>query len=85
MDVEHYRPKGGYLDPDGTLCQPGYYWLAADWNNLFPSCIDCNREREQIMVKGQAKKLGKANKFPLVDAGEAEIVPAHRIACARPQ
>ena len=41
MQVEHYRPK--------TI----YYWLAADWSNLLPSCQICNN--------------GKSSKFPLVD------------------
>lgn len=41
FEVEHYRPKNHY------------YWLAADWSNLLPSCKRCN--------------LGKLNKFPLAD------------------
>ena len=69
MDVEHYRPKNGYLDGKGKLVPPGYYWLAADWENLFPSCIDCNRERSQIRVASGGNRIkaktGKTNKFPL--------------------
>ncbi|GEM_PF-397599 len=49
MDVEHWRPKGlvtkreeGRIIP---MVKPGYYWLAAEWTNLLPSCIDCNRQR----------------------------------------
>ena len=45
VDVEHYRPKGPV---DGVVGHPGYWWLAADWENLLPSCIDCNRKRGQI-------------------------------------
>jgi uncharacterized protein (TIGR02646 family) len=41
MQVEHYRPK------------KIYYWLAADWSNLLPSCQICNN--------------GKSSKFPLAD------------------
>jgi uncharacterized protein (TIGR02646 family) len=41
MQVEHYRPKSVY------------YWLAADWSNLLPSCGHCNN--------------GKRAKFPLRD------------------
>lgn len=65
MDVEHYRPKSGVAD-DGKLVKPGYWWLAADWTNLFPSCIDCNRERAQDLVgELDRKTMGKANQFPL--------------------
>jgi len=52
MDVEHWRPKGAIdrLDDNGIphIRKPGYYWLAADWNNLLPSCIDCNRQRKHL-------------------------------------
>ncbi|MDA7881355.1 hypothetical protein N9A94_03545 [Akkermansiaceae bacterium] len=49
MDVEHWRPKGEVTRREGELIfkvmKPGYYWLAAEWTNLLPSCIDCNRQR----------------------------------------
>jgi uncharacterized protein (TIGR02646 family) len=64
VDVEHWRPKGGYA-AEGALKKPGYYWLAADWMNLLPSCIDCNRERAQKFQSAPPHLAGKANKFPL--------------------
>jgi uncharacterized protein (TIGR02646 family) len=64
VDVEHWRPKGGYA-ADGRLKKPGYYWLAAEWMNLLPSCIDCNRERTQEFQDAPPHLAGKANKFPL--------------------
>jgi hypothetical protein len=43
-DVEHYRPKGGWMQKDGDkLTQPGYYWLAFDYSNLYFSCQKCNQ------------------------------------------
>ena len=55
-DVEHYRPKGRIRDENGKVVKvkfqdnevehPGYWWLAYDWPNLLPSCIDCNRRRK---------------------------------------
>lgn len=65
VDVEHYRPKGG-LTINGQLEKPGYYWLACEWDNLLPSCIDCNRERNQKQADGTTIKTGKANKFPIL-------------------
>jgi uncharacterized protein (TIGR02646 family) len=68
-DIEHYRPKGAWRDESGNLVKPGYYWLAADWNNLLASCADCNRERNQTRRTAGGKivkvKSGKANSFPL--------------------
>jgi uncharacterized protein (TIGR02646 family) len=68
-DIEHYRPKSGYANGK-KLEVPGYYWLAADWNNLLPSCIDCNRARYQEFADAPAHVSGKANKFPLADEGK---------------
>lgn len=69
MDVEHWRPKGEvHLDEGRTILKPGYYWLASDWDNLFPSCIDCNRARKQHdVIEQQRILLGKANQFPVAD------------------
>jgi len=63
MDVEHFRPKGAVADEDD---HSGYYWLAATWENLLPSCIDCNRKRNQDdVVVGETISLGKKDRFPI--------------------
>src|SRR5262249_6192965 len=41
-DVEHYRPKGGVTE---SPKHRGYWWLAAHWQNLLPSCPPCNQRR----------------------------------------
>ena len=64
VDVEHYRPKGGVV-VRGKLRKPGYYWLAAEWSNLLPSCIDCNRSRTKEFEGELVGKSGKANLFPI--------------------
>lgn len=48
MDVEHFRPKGAVSE---SPKHPGYWWLAMKWDNLLPSCIDCNRRRKQRVAK----------------------------------
>ena len=65
MDVEHWRPKGQVDIPGRVL--PGYYWLAATWKNLLPSCIDCNRSREQYdRYMDRKLQLGKETQFPVL-------------------
>lgn len=55
-DVEHYRPKGGVRQSAGEpLEQPGYFWLAYVWENLFFACQLCNQSFKQ-------------NLFPLADS-----------------
>lgn len=64
LDVEHFRPKSGVL-VGARLVWGVYYWLAARWGNLLPSCTDCNRPRKQLLPDGTEQTLGKANQFPL--------------------
>lgn len=45
VDVEHFRPKGAVA---GAPQHAGYWWLGMVWENLLPSCIDCNRRRRQV-------------------------------------
>lgn len=53
-DIEHFRPKKGYIDRRGIMHKPGYYWLTAEWSNLLMSCKTCNSSH-------------KKNHFGLVD------------------
>lgn len=54
-EIEHYRPKAAYKNSrTGTICRPGYYWLAYSWNNMLLSCGECNDQGR------------KGNNFPLV-------------------
>lgn len=68
MEVEHYRPKSVVIvqRENGELEERyGYYWLASDWENLLPSCIDCNRQRYHEISDGELKLGGKKSLFPL--------------------
>lgn len=73
-DIEHYRPKGAIQLPNGRRRKPGYYWLAAEWENLLPSCPDCNRARGHEYDDGHGV-TGKANQFPLVDENRRASAP----------
>lgn len=42
-DVEHFRPKAGWVQNNEKINKPGYYWLAYDWDNLLLSCEICNQ------------------------------------------
>jgi uncharacterized protein (TIGR02646 family) len=68
VDVEHWRPKSEVVVDGVTEPVRGYYWLASRWENLFPSCIDCNRVRTHtIMPGGEVLTVGKGNRFPIAD------------------
>ncbi|MGO8489910.1 hypothetical protein ACC757_24310 [Rhizobium ruizarguesonis] len=93
VDVEHYRPKGAVAeDPE----HEGYWWLAYNWENLLPSCGDCNRKRGQIIVElsdnlaelaANTKKLiqsGKKDSFPIAAGGVRAVAEAHEFELERP-
>ncbi len=74
-DIEHFRPKGRVAD---CPRHPGYWWLAASWDNLLASCIDCNRRRYQNAQQlahdplgdevDDLFYLGKGDLFPILGA-----------------
>ncbi len=71
VDIEHWRPKSEVVIDEEKNKNTGYYWLAANWNNLLPSCIDCNRSRYQFdRLECEVILLGKGNWFPI--ANEAD-------------
>ncbi|MBS1626000.1 MAG: hypothetical protein JST83_18410 [Bacteroidetes bacterium] len=64
--VEHFRPKGGYLeivprDTKEKLSKPGYYWLAYDWQNLFFVCGPCNLNKGNLFPLNDPKQRAKKN------------------------
>lgn len=69
MDIEHWRPKGE-IDLGGGQTLRGYYWLAAEWTNLLPSCHFCNRGNVQT-IAGVKQTLGKRCLFPTADGFHA--------------
>jgi uncharacterized protein (TIGR02646 family) len=87
VDVEHFRPKGRI---EGETDHPGYWWLAAEWTNLLPSCLDCNRRRKQVApivsadlaVLYEAMQTGKQDSFPVL--GTRALQEADDLVAERP-
>jgi uncharacterized protein (TIGR02646 family) len=73
-DIEHFRPKQGALNLDGTKRDHLHYaWLAYEWENLLIACFNCNRRRKegkQMVGKGEFFPVAKA-RAPLL-AGIAD-------------
>jgi len=72
-DIEHFRPKGECTALDSKVVRPGYYWLAADWDNLYLSCTNCNQSTTFKILDANnpgeiiEKTAGKMNQFGLKD------------------
>ena len=80
LDIEHFRPKGGVVRPDGTLLPDHYWWLTVTWENLYLACESCNRMHRSSAITTITKAVassstagsdftivGKGDRFPLED------------------
>jgi uncharacterized protein (TIGR02646 family) len=75
-DVEHYRPKAGWIQKDEKLNRPGYYWLAYEWDNLFLSCEICNqRHKRNYFPLSDNTKRAISHAYPLKDESPIFIKP----------
>jgi hypothetical protein len=73
-DVEHFRPKGRVSEK--TPKNPGYFWLANDWDNLLLACQHCNQRRQHILYgEDQLEGYGKLDQFPLSDEAKRKSLP----------
>jgi hypothetical protein len=77
VDIEHYRPKGAVAEDPA---HPGYWWLAMAWENLLPSCIDCNRKRKQVLPQvgdslEELRNRARAGDATLVNVGKKDSFP----------
>ncbi|WP_296596612.1 HNH endonuclease [Phenylobacterium sp.] len=79
VDVEHFRPKGRV---EGDKTHRGYWWLAMAWENLLPSCIDCNRRRKQPTPKVFSQSLQhldrqarKSSPLGVILTGKKDLFP----------
>ena len=78
-NVEHFRPKGRIAENKN---HPGYYWLAYEWENMYPSCVPCNQKRRDKPIWGDTSTGivgGKADKFPLSDEKTRATKPGDNI------
>jgi hypothetical protein len=55
-NVEHFRPKAGWIQDNEKINKPGYYWLAYEWNNLLLSCQICNQKNKNFFPVFQGSK-----------------------------
>ena len=75
VDIEHYRPKGRVAEDSA---HPGYWWEAMSWPNLLPSCIDCNRKRNQqvpVTSSDLAELFQKSSRLPSGQSGKMDSFP----------
>lgn len=68
---EHYRPKSEVTEEDGVPVlmpdghpHPGYYWVAYDWQNMFPLCAQCIRNGKGTKFPIEAERVSDPSKGP---------------------
>jgi len=57
--LDRFRPKGGALGLSGDYAPDHYWWLAYDWDNIYPSCAICNKLKgPKFPVEGARAQVG---------------------------
>lgn len=83
-EVDHFRPKGAVAERSE---HPGYYWLAYEWSNLYPSCESCNQRRRDHPTwtdHEAGETAGKLTQFPLEDEAGRALTPEANLGLERP-
>jgi len=63
MLADRFRPASGALALDGTLSPDHYWWLAYVWENLYPSCAECQSFKgARFPVRGTRAAAGTTGK-----------------------
>jgi uncharacterized protein (TIGR02646 family) len=79
-DVEHFRPKAGYCQREGSrLRRPGYYWLAYEWSNLFFSCQLCNQRFKRNLFPLRNPRKRARSHHEAVEQEEPLLIDPGRI------
>lgn len=59
VNVGHFRPRRDAMGLDGTTSTNHYYWLAYEWENLYATCAECDRnKRTMFPVVGSRASTG---------------------------
>ena len=68
---DHFRPKAGALNLDGSFSPDHYWWLYAVWENVYLACWDCNRLKgNRFPVKGPRSKKSSRGKALLSERAQ---------------
>lgn len=58
--VDHFRPRSGALDLDGTISFEHYWWLSYEWTNLYASCTECSSQKGPRFPVGSRRSRARA-------------------------
>ena len=57
--VERFRPSIKAMDLKGKISEEHYWWLRYEWDNLFPICSECNKNKSNLFpIKGKRSLPG---------------------------
>jgi uncharacterized protein (TIGR02646 family) len=57
--VDHFRPINHAKQIGGAASRDHYWWLAYDWENLYPACAECHRHKATLFpVRGKRADPG---------------------------
>lgn len=56
-EIEHFRPKAGANNLDGSGSLDHYAWLMLDWRNHYTACAACNRSKRTFFPLKESAHL----------------------------
>ena len=77
MLVDRFRPASGALAPDGSLSPDHYWWLAYTWENLYPSCAECQSFKGSRFPVREARAAPGTTGVALRDERPLLLEPRH--------
>lgn len=59
MKVDQFRPEARAINLDGSMMADGYWWLAYEWSNLYPTCANCEQMKgSRFPIAGERARPG---------------------------
>jgi len=74
LDIHRFRPEQDAVAEDGGTSRRHYWWLAYEWNNLYPACTHCREAQgakfpteEDRVRAGTTERLNERERPLLLD------------------
>lgn len=73
-NIDHFRPSAAWRNSRESLVEkPGYFWLAYNWENLLPTCQQCNCIFKHVVFP-LADPAGRVTEPNAVLSGEGPLL-----------
>jgi uncharacterized protein (TIGR02646 family) len=76
-NCEQFRPKSGAMNLDRSVSKDHYWWLAYEWENLYPVCKQCSRHKGTRFPVQRARATPRSRGNQLLEEGPLLLDPCN--------